>query len=82
MHWSQKVTPARSPQAVVPADGVDLPTGVKGIYVGTGGDVNLRGVGSDTAVLYKNLPNASYIDVEAIEVLATGTTATDLVAEL
>lgn len=82
MHWSQKVTPARAPVAVTPADGVDLPSGVKGLYIGTGGDVNVRGVGSDTPVVYKNLPNASYIGVEAIEVLATDTTADDIVAEL
>lgn len=75
------ITPSRAPYAIVPDDANDLSKEVKGIYVGTGGDVALIGVGTDTAVTYKNLPDASYIAVRASRVLATGTTAADLVGE-
>jgi len=73
--------PSRVPFALVPSDSVALAQVVKGIYVGTGGDVTLRGVGAAADVTYKNLPNASYIGVRAIYVRATGTTAADLIGE-
>jgi len=73
--------PSRVPFALVPSDTVALSQVVKGIYVGTGGDVTLRGVGAAADVTYKNLPNASYIGVRASYVRATGTTAADLVGE-
>lgn len=74
-------TPSRAPYAITPDDATELPRIPKGIYVGTGGDVTLRGVEGDTDVTYRNLPNASYILVRARFIRATGTTATDLIAE-
>ncbi|MEO6248899.1 MAG: hypothetical protein ABIO85_10030 [Sphingomicrobium sp.] len=73
--------PSRVPFVVVPSDSAALPQVVKGIYIGTGGDVTLRGVGAVADVTYKNLPNASYIGVRASHVRATGTTAADLIGE-
>ena len=73
--------PSRIPFALVPSDTLALLQVVKGIYVGTGGDVTLRGVGASADVTYKNLPNASYIGVRASHVRATGTTATDFIGE-
>jgi len=73
--------PARAPFAIVPHDSAELPLVVKGIYVGTGGDVTLRGVAGAQDVTYKNLPDASYIAVRASHVRAMGTTATHLVGE-
>ena len=43
--------------------------------------MTLRGVEGDADVTYRNLPNASYIAVRARFVRATGTTASNLVAE-
>ena len=74
--------PANAPYAIVPSDTVELPQVPKGIYVGTGGDVTLRGVRGAADVTYKNLPDASYIAVRAQYVRATGTTATNLIAEV
>lgn len=74
-------SPSAAPFAVVPSDTVELPTIPKGIYVGTGGDVTLRGVRGSADVTYRNLPDASYIAVRAQYVRSTGTTATDLIAE-
>ena len=80
-HADAPGTPSRAPYAIVPDDDTPLPLVPKGIYVGGGGDVTLRGVGGTADVTYRNLPDASYIAVRASHVRATGTTATDLVGE-
>lgn len=72
---------ARAPYAITPDDGTPLPAVPKGIFVGTGGDVTLRGVDAASDVTYRNLPDASYIAVRASHVRATGTTASHLIAE-
>lgn len=80
-HADAPVAPARAPFAIVPSDTQVLPPIIKGIYVGTGGTVVLRGVESNSDVSYVNLPDASYIAVCASHVRATGTTATNLIGE-
>lgn len=75
------LAPATAPFAIVPSDATELPLASKGIYVGTGGDVTLRGINATADVTYRNLPDASYIAVRASHVRATGTTATNLIAE-
>lgn len=73
--------PSRAPFAVVPDDSASLPRVPKGLYVGKGGDVVLRGVDAEADVTYRNLPDASYIAVRASHVRASGTTAADIVGE-
>lgn len=73
--------PSTAPFAIVPDDTQPLPALPKGIYVGTGGTVVLRGIAGNADVTYRNLPDASYIAVRALYVRATGTTASDLVGE-
>lgn len=80
-HADEVGASARAPFAIQPHDGDALLRVPKGIYVGTGGDVTLRGVDADTDVTYRNLPDASYIAVRASHVRATGTTAANLIAE-
>ena len=75
------VAPATAPFPILPSDSAELPLATKGIYVGTGGDVTLRGINAAADVTYRNLPDASYIAVRASHVRATGTTATNLIAE-
>jgi hypothetical protein len=75
------VAPSTAPFAIVPDDIAPLPSVPKGIYVGTGGTVTLRGAAGAADVVYRNLPDASYIAVRAQFVRATGTTAADLVGE-
>ena len=72
---------SRAPFAIVPHDSQPLTRIPKGIYVGTGGNVTLRGVDGDGDVTYRNLPDASYIAVRAAFVRATGTTARHMVGE-
>lgn len=74
-------SPSARPYAIVPHNTNALPIVPKGIYVGTGGDVVLRGVKGEADVTYKNLADGSYIAVRALYVRATGTTATNLIAE-
>lgn len=74
-------SPARETFAITPSDTVAISPVPKGIYVGTGGAVVLRSVDSPADVTYKNLGDGSFIAVRALYVRATGTTATDLVAE-
>ncbi|MFW2831122.1 spike base protein, RCAP_Rcc01079 family [Sphingomonas sp. ID0503] len=76
------IAPARAPYTVIPSDSVPLPEVPKGIYVGGGGDVTLRGVDASEDVTDRNLPDASYLRVRASWVRATGTTATNLIAEV
>lgn len=75
------MSPAAAPYSIVPDDINPLPQVPKGIYVGTGGTITLRGVGGSEDVTYRNLPDASYVAVRALFVRATGTTATNLIAE-
>lgn len=80
--WSDTVgAPSRAPFAIVPHDTNELVAIPKGIYVGTGGDVTLRGVDGAADVSYKNLGDGSYIGVRASHVRATGTTASNMIAE-
>ena len=65
--------------ALTPSDvvGSVKPAGV--LFVGTGGDVKIDGLQSGTAVLFKNVPNGSWLKVRAKTVYAAGTTADDIV---
>lgn len=73
--------PSTAPFAIVPHDTDPLAVVPKGIYVGRGGAVTLRGFNAVADVTYANLPDASYIAVRASHVRATGTTAANLIAE-
>lgn len=80
-HADAATAPSRAPYSIVPSDTDALTLVPKGIYVGTGGDVVVRGVDGEADVTYRNLPDASYVAVRALYVRATGTTASDLVGE-
>ena len=62
--------PSRHIAPRVPSDAADLAVTPKGIYVGTGG------------VTFRNLPSGSLLPVRARRVLATGTTAADMLVLL
>lgn len=73
------IAPASRCFAITPADGTDLVRVTKAIYVGTGGDISLVPVGDDQAVLFRNVPSGSVIDVRVARVNSTATTADDIV---
>ncbi|MFT3975970.1 MAG: hypothetical protein QM688_02465 [Sphingomonas bacterium] len=74
------MAPAAAPYAIVPSDAVPLPLVPKALYVGTAGNVVVRGVGAASDVTFRNIAAGQVIDVRASHVRATGTTAADIVA--
>ena len=79
--------------AVTASDTINSTTNIKRscLYVGTGGDVKVilsgvvgsGGSGLPTAteaILFKNVPDGSFLPVIVDYVLLTGTTATDIIA--
>lgn len=73
--------PAARAVAVQPADGADLPELPKALYVGTGGNVAAQGADGATAT-FRNLADGTVLPFRARRVLATGTTAADILALL
>lgn len=80
-HGDTAIAPARAPFSIAPHNSNELPAIPKAIYVGTGGDITLRGVDGAADVVYKNVTSGSYLMVRARFVRATGTTAADLIGE-
>jgi len=72
-------SPAARAAAITPSDAVDLVAATRGLYVGGAGDVKIITAGADT-VVFAAVPAGSVLPVQAARVLATGTTATNLVA--
>jgi hypothetical protein len=73
-------SPAQDAAAVAPNDGVDLPNTARALYIGGAGDV-VAILKNDTAsVTFKNVPAGTQLMISAKRVLATGTTATFIVA--
>ena len=74
--------------AVTPSDTAFLQPGVRYLYIGShgsggggggSGDVAVVTVGGQT-VTFKNVPVGSYVFVQCVKVLATGTGATNILA--
>lgn len=65
--------------AVTPADGTDLPNGqCRQLYVGTGGTV--AAVNKDGDTVSFTAGDGGYLNIRTARVLATGTTATGIIA--
>lgn len=72
--------PSRAPFAVSPHDANPLPIVPKAFFIGTGGQLTLRGVDGAADVVFKNVASGQILDVRAAYVRATGTTAADIIA--
>lgn len=70
---------SRAPYAVTPHDSNALPRVPKALWIGTGGNVVLRGTEATADVTFANVPNGSILFVQASHVRATGTTATGII---
>ncbi|PTS89224.1 hypothetical protein DBR17_03490 [Sphingomonas sp. HMWF008] len=76
----QVSAPATRAVAVVPHDGNPLTDIPKALYVGTGGDIFMRGVNGSADQLWKAVPAGTVLPFRAQFVRATGTTAADILA--
>ncbi len=71
--------PSAAPFAIIPSDTVEIPTTPKALYIGGAGTIVLRGGKSTSDVTFKGLAAGQVLEVRALFVRATGTTATDIV---
>ncbi len=71
--------PAGRAAAVTPNDSADLPVAANRLYIGVAGDVTCIPVGQAGSVLFKAAP-VGILNVSVSRVLATGTTATNILA--
>lgn len=73
------IAPARQLFAISPQDDTDLPVATKAIFVGSGGDVAIRPVDGQNAVVLRNVVGGTVLAIRAATIEETGTTASDLV---
>ncbi len=71
-------SPASNAESVVPSDTVDVPHTTRAIYVGGAGDVSVE-MKDGGAVTFRNVNAGAVVAIRVSRVLATGTTATDIV---
>ncbi len=74
------LSPASDGAAVVPNDTTDLPIASKRLWVGGAGNVKINTL-LGNPLTYTAVPAGTYLQVRASRVFATGTTATNIVAE-
>ena len=72
-------SPGLHASAVTPSDTVPLATDARGLYVGGAGNVQLVTSGGET-VTFAGIPAGLILPVRVHQVLATGTTASSIVA--
>lgn len=74
------INPPRSAAAVTPSDGTDLAFITNSLYIGTGGTVSVNMAETGDAVSYTVYDGQTLVGAFA-RVRATGTTATNIVAQ-
>ena len=72
--------PATYALAVTPHDSNALTDIPKALYVGTGGNITMRGKNGAADQVWKNVPSGAFLPFRAQYVRSTGTTATDILA--
>ncbi len=72
-------SPARNAESLTPNDGADLVNTTRSIYIGAAGDVAVHMAGTTSPVIFRAVP-IGVLPIRADRVLATGTTAADLIA--
>ena len=69
------LAPARDCFAITPSDTDTLAVIPKAIFVGVGGDIELRAIDSETDVTFRNVPAGATLDIRVAAIRATGTSA-------
>jgi hypothetical protein len=72
-------SPARDCFSIVANDAQDLARATKAIYVGDGGTITLRAVGSQSDVTLTNVPSGAILPIRVRAVRVTGTSAANIV---
>ena len=70
--------PVRSGEAVTKSDSTTY-DGVRGIYVGTAGDLAVLFAGDSVAVTFVGVPAGSFLPFEVTKIMSTGTSASNIV---
>ncbi len=78
-YTSGLTSPARDAEVIVPNDAIDLPFVTRGIYVGSVGSLQVQMAGGQI-VTFENVLAGVVYPLRAARVMATGTTAADLLA--
>ena len=78
-HASSLVSPATGGGAVTPSNTADLAQTSRALYVGQGGDLSLV-LASGSSVTLQAVPTGALLPLRTRPVLATGTTASGVVA--
>jgi hypothetical protein len=76
----QVSAPATRAVAVAPHDSDALTDIPKALYVGSGGDITMRGANDDADRLWRDVPSGAILPFRASHVRATGTDAADILA--
>jgi hypothetical protein len=79
-HTAGLDSPAFDAAAVTPHDTNDLAFTARALYVGTAGDVVAILKADAASVTFRNVPSGTVLPVCARRVLATGTTASNILA--
>jgi hypothetical protein len=74
------LSPASDGAAVTPSDTVDLAVAPRRLWIGGAGNVKINTLAGN-ALTYTAVPAGVYLQIRASRVFATGTTATNIVAE-
>ena len=79
---TNQISPPVKGVVVTPSDTADLPYGspCRYIYVGGAGNVAVKLANDTAAITFVAVPVGTVLPVMAIKVMATGTTATNLLA--
>lgn len=72
-------TPARQGFAITPADGADLATVTRALYIGGAGDIVAILAGDTSPLTFRNVPAGTVLPLRVLRLRSTGTTATNLV---
>lgn len=75
---SRQVDPAGFAAAVTPNDDTDVAPLARGVFVGVGGDLTVVMEGSLVTTTFKNVGDGQLLPIRVRRVMATGTTATNI----
>ena len=64
-------------ESITPSDTETFERGQ--IFVGTGGNIKVKFISNSTPVLFKNVPDGTFMPITVVGILSTETTALDIV---